>query len=42
MEQAIALQVNDLDNVATIFAEGVKDGSTSGPMARPAAATMWR
>ena len=27
MEQAIALQVNDLDNVATIFAEGVKDGS---------------
>ncbi len=28
MEQAIALQVNDLDNVATIFAEGVKDGST--------------
>lgn len=26
MEQAIALQVNDLDNVATIFAKGVRDG----------------
>ena len=28
MEQAIALQVNNLDNVATIFAEGVRDGQT--------------
>lgn len=26
MEQAIALKVSDLDNVATIFAEGVADG----------------
>lgn len=26
MEQAIALKVNDLDNVATIFAEGMADG----------------
>ena len=28
MEQAIALKVNDLDNVATIFAQGVTDGQT--------------